>query len=84
MNIIIVDDDSLVAGALKTILEINPDINITATGSDGQEACELYRRIPAGYSAYGYPHEKYVWTGGICFDPERISRCQDSASDHLF
>ena len=44
MNIIIVDDDSLVAGALKTILEINPDINITATGSDGQEACELYRR----------------------------------------
>lgn len=55
MNIIIVDDDSLVAGALKTILEINPDINITATGSDGQEACELYRRYPAGYSAYGYP-----------------------------
>ena len=81
MNIIIVDDDSLVADALKTILEINPDINITATGSDGQEAVP---QIPAGYSAYGYPHEKYVWTGGICFDPERISRCQDSASDHLF
>ena len=28
MNIIIVDDDSLVAGALKTILEINEDINV--------------------------------------------------------
>ena len=45
MNIIIVDDDSLVAGALKTILEINEDINVAATGSDGLEACELYRNI---------------------------------------
>ena len=44
MNIIIVDDDSLVAGALKTILEINEDVTVIATGSDGQEACELYRR----------------------------------------
>lgn len=44
MNIIIVDDDSLVAGALKTILEINEDVNVVATGSDGQEACELYRK----------------------------------------
>ena len=44
MNIIIVDDDSLVAGALKTILEINKDINVAATGSDGLEACELYRK----------------------------------------
>ena len=44
MNIIIVDDDSLVAGALKTILEINEDVTVTATGSDGLEACELYRK----------------------------------------
>ena len=44
MNFIIVDDDSLVAGALKTILEINEDINVAATGSDGLEACELYRK----------------------------------------
>lgn len=44
MNIIIVDDDSLVSGALKTILEINEDVTVIATGSDGQEACELYRR----------------------------------------
>ena len=44
MNIIIVDDDYLVANALKTILEINDDVEILATGSDGQEACELYRR----------------------------------------
>ena len=44
MNIIIVDDDSLVSGALKTILEINEDVTVIATGSDGQEACDLYRR----------------------------------------
>ena len=42
MKIIIVDDDCLVAGALKTILEANPDIEVTATGSDGEEACALY------------------------------------------
>ena len=43
MKIIIVDDDCLVAGALKTILEANPDIQVAATGSDGEEACSLYR-----------------------------------------
>ena len=43
MKIIIVDDDCLVAGALKSILESNPDIEVTATGSDGEEACTLYR-----------------------------------------
>ena len=43
MKIIIVDDDCLVAGALKTILETNPDIKVTATGSDGEQACALYR-----------------------------------------
>lgn len=43
MNIIIVDDDCLVSGALKTILEINEEISVTAIGSDGKEAVTLYR-----------------------------------------
>ena len=43
MKIIIVDDDCLVSGALKTILEANPDIQVAATGSDGKEACSLYK-----------------------------------------
>lgn len=43
MKIIIVDDDCLVSGALKTILEANPDIQVAATGSDGEEACSLYK-----------------------------------------
>lgn len=42
MKIIIVDDDCLVAGALKTILEVNEDVEVLATGANGKEACELY------------------------------------------
>lgn len=44
MNIVIVDDDCLVSGVLKTILEVNADVQIAAVGADGQEAIELYRR----------------------------------------
>ena len=36
MKIIIVDDDCLVAGALKTILEVNEDVEVVATGADGK------------------------------------------------
>lgn len=43
MNIIIVDDDCLVSGALKTILESNEGIHVSATGTDGQDAVRLYR-----------------------------------------
>ena len=42
MNIIIVDDDPFVTGALKTILESMGEITVKATGTDGKEACELY------------------------------------------
>ncbi len=45
MNIIIVDDDCLVSGALKTILEVNGDIRVTAIGADGRQAIELYRKF---------------------------------------
>lgn len=44
MKIIIVDDDCLVAGALQTILGADPDIEVTATGRNGTEACQLYRQ----------------------------------------
>lgn len=45
MKIIIVDDDCLVSGALKTILEANPDIQVAATGSDGKEASPCIKNI---------------------------------------
>lgn len=44
MNIIIVDDDCLVAGALKTILEVNDEITVAALGNDGRDAVSLYRK----------------------------------------
>lgn len=43
MNVLIIDDDCLVAGALKTILEKDPSISVPAVGSDGSEALALYR-----------------------------------------
>ena len=36
MNIVIVDDDIVVSGALKTILEASGDITVSATGTDGK------------------------------------------------
>ena len=42
MKIVIVDDDCLVAEALKTILEINEDVQVAGIGADGTEACRLY------------------------------------------
>lgn len=42
MKIIIIDDDCLVAGALKTILEASGEVLVLATGGSGQEACRLY------------------------------------------
>ena len=44
MHIIIVDDDRLVALSLKTILEADPSITVTATGQDGSDAIALYRK----------------------------------------
>lgn len=43
MNIVIVDDDCLVSGALKTILEANEEFHVLAVGTDGTEAVSLYR-----------------------------------------
>lgn len=42
MEIVIVDDDCLVTEALKTILEVNEDVQVLATGSDGRDAVCLY------------------------------------------
>lgn len=82
MNIIIVDDDSLVAGALKTILEINEDINVAATGSDGLEACELYRKYQPDILLI-HPHEKYVRSGSLHRDPAGISAGKHPASYYI-
>lgn len=42
MNIVIIDDDKLVAVSLKTILESTGSVKVLAMGSCGDEAIELY------------------------------------------
>ncbi len=44
MNIVVIDDDRLVALSLKTILESTGQINVLEVGSSGAEAIELFRR----------------------------------------
>lgn len=44
MKIVIVDDDMLVAGALKTILEADKDVTVVGTGQDGCDAPGLYQK----------------------------------------
>lgn len=44
MNLIIIDDDPFVTGALKILLEANPNITVLASGSNGKEAVSLYLR----------------------------------------
>lgn len=43
MNIVVIDDDKLVALSLKTILESTGKVTVAAMGSDGAEAPGLYR-----------------------------------------
>ncbi|MBQ3061560.1 MAG: response regulator transcription factor [Lachnospiraceae bacterium] len=43
MNVIIVDDDTLVSLSLKTILEASGNITVVATGKSGKEAISLYK-----------------------------------------
>lgn len=42
MNIIIIDDDRIVAMSLKMILEAAGDINVLAVGENGHDAVKLY------------------------------------------
>ena len=42
MNIVVVDDDNLVALSLKTILEASEDLKVASIGSSGEEAIKLY------------------------------------------
>lgn len=44
MNVLIIDDDRLVGLSLKTILEAEPDISVSALGTNGPEALLLYQK----------------------------------------
>lgn len=42
MRVVIVDDDTFVSGALKTILEADAGVTVAGVGADGKEAVRLY------------------------------------------
>lgn len=44
MNIVVVDDDRIVADSLKTIIEAGGNINVIAIGGSGAEAVKLYEK----------------------------------------
>lgn len=44
IKILIVDDDILVANALKMILESDDTLEVTGTGTDGRDAISMYRK----------------------------------------
>lgn len=58
MNIVIVDDDIVVSGALKTILEASGDITVSATGTDGKDAVRLFRTYRPDVTSYGHQNER--------------------------
>ena len=45
MNIVVIDDDKLVALSLKTILESTGKVTVAAMGESGQQAVELYESL---------------------------------------
>ncbi len=45
MKVLIVDDDALIRDGLKLILELEEDIEVIGTSSNGQEAFELCRKL---------------------------------------
>lgn len=45
MRVLIVDDDKLVCVSLKTILEVESDIDVVGLGYSGKDAIELYQRL---------------------------------------
>lgn len=49
MKIVIVDDDCLVTEALKTILQINGDVEVITTGIDGEDAADCTDSIARMY-----------------------------------
>lgn len=45
MKIMIVDDDSLIRDSLKVLLELEDDIDVVGTASNGKEAYEMLNKI---------------------------------------
>lgn len=82
MKIVIVDDDILVASALKTILEAGEDVTVSGTGRDGSDAL-FVPRAQAGRAADGYSYAEGQRSGCVKADHGGISRGTDSPFDNI-
>lgn len=81
MKIIIIDDDCLVTEALKTILQINADVEVVAVGLDGNDACRLYREYRPDVLLMDIRMKGM--SGSIRRDIKGRSGCEYSASDDI-
>ena len=45
MRVLLIDDDKLVCVSLKTILDVESDVEIVGTGNSGKEAIELFQSL---------------------------------------
>ena len=45
MRVVVIDDDRFVCTSLKIILEAEEDIQVEATGTEGEEAVQLCRKL---------------------------------------
>ncbi|MCL1819304.1 MAG: response regulator transcription factor [Oscillospiraceae bacterium] len=45
MKVVIIDDDGFICASLKTILQADPEIEVAATGTSGEEAITLYETV---------------------------------------
>lgn len=43
MKVLVIDDDNIVSASLKVILNADPDIDVVATGGNGEEAIKLFK-----------------------------------------
>ena len=90
MNVVIIDDDQLVALSLQTILEACDDIQVSATGGSGADAIRLYDEYiikALSIGAKGYilkqnfesiaPAVKAVYNGQTVFGDEIVGKLPD-------
>ena len=45
MRIIIIDDDTFICDSLKTIIQVDPEIEVIASGNSGAEAIKLFEEL---------------------------------------
>ena len=85
MRIVIADDDMLVSGALRTILEKDQDIEVQGIASNGKEAIELYRKYEPDVLLMDEPFASLnERSGGIGRDFKRKTRGKDIAPYNIF